>query len=117
MTDEEEMARLYLIEKYGLRKDIELDIIEHGILSIEFCTYLAGLKAGTKLGFEKGMKAKVNTTTISDYPAKSVGHSEDVICSLSAALDYAKLIMQDLLDDSDEYARQRAIDFLRKVAE
>lgn len=45
MTDEE-MARLYLIEKYGLRKDIEIERIQHGILSLEYSTYLAGLKAG-----------------------------------------------------------------------
>lgn len=27
-------------------------------------------------------------------------------------LEYAKTIIQDLLDNSDEYARQRAMDFL-----
>lgn len=46
MTDEE-MARLYLIEKYGLRKDLEIERIQHSVcLSLEFYTYLAGLKAG-----------------------------------------------------------------------
>lgn len=68
------MARLYLIEKYGLRKDIELERIQHSILSIEYSTYLAGLKAGEKLGLEKGLKAKVNMTTISDCPIKLVWH-------------------------------------------
>lgn len=29
-------------------------------------------------------------------------------------LDYAKTIIQDLLSNSDEYARQRAIDFLKE---
>ena len=29
-------------------------------------------------------------------------------------LEYAKTIIQDLLDNSDEYARQRAIDFLKE---
>lgn len=29
-------------------------------------------------------------------------------------LEYAKTIIQDLLDNSDEYARQRAMDFLEK---
>lgn len=61
MTDEE-MVRLYLIEKYGLRKDIEIERIQHSILSIEYSTYLAGLKAGEKLGFEKGKKAKCSRT-------------------------------------------------------
>ena len=30
-------------------------------------------------------------------------------------LSYAKTIIKDLLDNSDEYARQRAIDFLEEV--
>ena len=30
------------------------------------------------------------------------------------ANEYAKTIIQDLLDNSDEYARQRAIDFLEE---
>jgi len=29
-------------------------------------------------------------------------------------LEYAKTIIQDLLNNSDEYARQRAMDFLKK---
>lgn len=32
----------------------------------------------------------------------------------SKANEYAKVIIQDLLDNSDEYARQRAIDFLKE---
>ncbi len=31
-------------------------------------------------------------------------------------LDYAKTIIQDLLSNSDEYARQRAFDFLKESA-
>lgn len=30
-------------------------------------------------------------------------------------LEYAKTIIQDLLDNSDEYARERAINFLKEV--
>jgi len=30
-------------------------------------------------------------------------------------LEYAKTIIQDLLNNSDEYARQRAIDFLKEI--
>lgn len=29
-------------------------------------------------------------------------------------MNYAKAIIKDLLDNSDEYARQRAIDFLKE---
>ena len=32
----------------------------------------------------------------------------------SAKLDYAMTIIKDLLSNSDEYARQRAMDFLKK---
>lgn len=34
--------------------------------------------------------------------------------SVEEQLEYAKTIIQDLLDNSDEYARQRAIDFLEE---
>ena len=33
----------------------------------------------------------------------------------SEKLDYAMTIIKDLLDNSDEYARQRAMDFLKEV--
>ena len=40
----------------------------------------------------------------------------DTLCKLigeqKLKINYAKTIIQDLLDNSDEYARQRAIDFL-----
>jgi hypothetical protein len=49
-------------------------------------------------GYKEGLKAKVNFTTVSDYPFKD---------------DYAKTIIQDLLNNSDEYARERAINFLK----
>jgi len=38
-------------------------------------------------------------------------HSNDLINSLRGDIDYAKTIIQDLLNNSDEYARQRAMDF------
>jgi hypothetical protein len=34
--------------------------------------------------------------------------------SIEEQLEYAKTIIQDLLDNSDEYARQRAMDFLEE---
>ena len=37
--------------------------------------------------------------------------------SVEEQLEYAKTIIQDLLDNSDEYARQRAMDFLEEIAE
>ena len=42
----------------------------------------------------------------------------EIICKRIAELEkenaYAKTIIQDLLSNSDEYARQRAIDFLKE---
>lgn len=35
--------------------------------------------------------------------------------SVEERLEYAETIIQDLLDNSDEYARQRAMDFLREA--
>ena len=37
--------------------------------------------------------------------------------SVEEQLEYAKTIIQDLLDNSDEYARQRAIDYLEEIDE
>ena len=34
--------------------------------------------------------------------------------SVEEELEYAKIIIQELLNNSDEYARQRAIDFLKE---
>lgn len=34
--------------------------------------------------------------------------------SFEEQLEYAKTIIQDLLDNSDEYARERAINFLKE---
>ena len=41
-------------------------------------------------------------------------HSNDLINSLRGDIDYAKTIIRDLLNNSDEYARQRAMDFLKE---
>ena len=37
------------------------------------------------------------------------------IKSVEEQLEYAKTIIQDLLDNSDEYARERAINFLKEI--
>lgn len=37
------------------------------------------------------------------------------IKAIEEQIEYAKAIIQDLLDNSDEYARQRAMDFLEEV--
>lgn len=65
---------------------------------------------GAEFGYNKGLKVKINTTTISDNPIHD--YQKLVIVN-----DYAKTIIQDLLNNSDEYARQRAIDFLKKEEE
>ena len=65
-----------------------------------------------RLGFIEGYhecfkdcaKSRLNVTTISDCPNKD-----------EVQLEYARTIIKDLLFNSDEYARQRAIDFLKEI--
>jgi hypothetical protein len=38
----------------------------------------------------------------------------EIICKENAELEEAKIIIQDLLSNSDEYARQRAMDWLKE---
>lgn len=69
---------------------------------------VSSFKDGAEFGYQEGLKAKINATTISDCPIKAEqGDKEE-------QLEYAKTIIQDLLDNSDEYARQRAMDFLEE---
>ena len=62
-----------------------------------------GFLAGYKAGFETCAQSRLNVTTISDCPNKD-----------EVKLEYARTIIKDLLDNSDEYARERAIDFLKE---
>ena len=62
-----------------------------------------GFIDGYHEGFKDCAKSRLNVTTISDCPAKD-----------EEQLEYARTIIQDLLSNSDEYARQRAIDFLKE---
>ena len=59
--------------------------------------------AGYKAGFETCAQSRLNVTTVSDCPIKD-----------GEQLEYAKTIIKDLLDNSDEYARERAINFLKE---
>ena len=65
--------------------------------------YKDGAEFGYHEGFKDCAKSRLNVTTISDCPIKDEGQ-----------LEYARTIIKDLLDNSDEYARQRAIDFLKE---
>lgn len=71
-------------------------------LTVKQAGVLLGIIKGVGISsYLEGVKVKINMTTISDY----------------SVLEYAKTIIKDLLDNSDEYARQRAIDFLKKEEE
>lgn len=69
----------------------------------QVCGYEEGLIDGYHEGFKDCAKSRLNVTTVSDCPVKDEGQ-----------LEYARTIIKDLLDNSDEYARQRAIDFLKE---
>ena len=82
--------------------------------------YENGFKDGAEFGYKKG-KEEVKAP----YPSykhlfgesieqTALRYSNDLINSLRVTVDYAKAVIQDLLDNSDEYARQRAIDFLKE---
>ena len=62
-----------------------------------------GAEFGYHEGFKDCAKSRLNVTTISDCPSKD-----------EVQLEYARTIIKDLLFNSDEYARQRAIDFLKE---
>ena len=72
MTDEE------MAEKYakGLCKTCKVDVCRYS--KIQTCVTKESLKqaylAGAEFGFQKGIKAKINTTTISDCPIKDEWH-------------------------------------------
>ena len=49
-----------------------------------------------------------------NMPTYAQGFVNGAEFGYNKAKDYAKTIIQDLLSNSDEYARQRAIDFLKE---
>ena len=54
------------------------------------------------------------TETIRTDNSETLKNALLKIKALEEQLEYAKTIIQDLLDNSDEYARQRAMDFLEE---
>lgn len=69
--------------------------------AIETCPYLDDLESYAD-GFINGAEYGYN---------KANGYAQEFIDDFT---EYAKVIIQDLLNNSDEYARQRAIDFLKE---
>lgn len=70
---------------------------------IVFFAFKDGAEFGYNEGFKACAKSRLNVTTISDCPNRH-----------EVQLEYARTIIKDLLFNSDEYARQRAIDFLKE---
>ena len=69
----------------------------------------AAFKSGAEFGYNKGYHdAEEHYMDVIDNQHKLVDESK------KKQLEYAKTIIQDLLDNSDEYARQRAMDFLEE---
>lgn len=90
----------------------------HGEYTVEY----EDLEPFMQIAFEAGYKEKVVELEAENeelkvkcdtYLRENTGlkiHSSYI----EKKLTYAKTIIQDLLDNSDEYARQRAIDFLKE---
>ena len=65
--------------------------------------------------FEENKELKAQLESERDLPAIAyMQGAENQKKKADKQLTYAKTIIQDLLDNSDEYARQRAIDFLKE---
>lgn len=101
MTEEEKLA-----EEYADKYKPNFVVNEHGStvytrLDIEQA-FLEGYKAG-KENAETDLATIAYMQGASKY--KDIGGKQ---------LTYAKTIIQDLLDNTDEYARQRAEDFLKE---
>ena len=70
---------------------------------------------------EKEAEDYANQSCFTEMPNPSLSEcidisdeiKEAVLYGYNKAKDYAKTIIQDLLNNSDEYARQRAMDFLK----
>lgn len=128
MTDEE-MAEEYANKNvptgaFGYRSldDVHYDVAQ---------AYLAGLKAGRpkwhKVAYECGfldgadkaneeLKEKLAEAERTRDNLRQIGFPTFQSCKEYADnLNYAKAIIKDLLDNSDEYTRQRSIDFLKEI--
>lgn len=135
---EEEIAKKYIIEKYGLKENLQIwEIKLDEDLSKEFYAYIEGyhyaqntitqcnrMTLGKQLTDKDKQieELKKTCTELSDNNFKEVAKLEDEIRSkdnqiaeLEAQIDYAKSIIKSLLDNSDEYAEQRARDFLKET--
>lgn len=76
-----------------------------------------------QIGFEEGENQNEKLQKENTMLKKESENNQDLATiaymqgasKYKAKLDYAKTIIQDLLNNSDEYARQRAMDFLKEV--
>ena len=99
MTKEEleKEAEKYVIKKHHIDKTkLPIDFS----LRCEFSDDFTDFQKGAEFGYQKGIKAKINTTTISDYPIKDSWHeqSTDDIYDFIAkdwSLKYFICIMKD----------------------
>jgi hypothetical protein len=62
--------------------------------------------------FEK--EAKLRAKDYTENKERQIAYECGFLDGADKAKEYAKTIIQDLLNNSDEYARQRAIDFLKR---
>lgn len=74
--------------------------------------YTDGFQDGATFGYNK---AKEDADEMKSRFLELCNLKDMRIKELEKANEYAKTIVQDLLDNSDEYARQRAMDFLEEV--
>ncbi len=72
------------------------------------CTTETVFEDAAKIGYDKAKKE------LKEAHKESIEIQNDCIIKLQEQIDYAKTIIKSLLNNSDEYAKQRAMDFLEK---
>jgi hypothetical protein len=78
------------------------------------CGFLDGTDLLTKEKAKWDVKFNDSNRNWNELVTDWVKDLEREVTELKEKLNYAKAIIKDLLDNSDEYARQRAMDFLQE---
>jgi len=102
---------------------------DEGFNNGEVCGYENGFQDGATFGYNKAKEeavmklkgvnmfekeAKVRAKDYTNDKKRQIAYECGFLDGADKANEYAKTIIQDLLSNSDEYARQRATDFLKE---
>lgn len=77
-------------------------------MTFVICNTETVFKDAAKIGYDKAKRE------LKEAHKESVEIQNDCIIRLQKQISYAKTIIKDLLNNSDEHIKQRATDFLKK---